>query len=55
MNGKRPKIRFPEFTDDWEQCRLSDIIIEKLSNGIINKPGDSTSVIKHINVTPCAS
>ena len=25
-NGnKAPKIRFPEFTDDWEQCKVSDI------------------------------
>lgn len=22
---KRPELRFPEFTDDWEQCKLGDI------------------------------
>ena len=22
---KTPKLRFPEFTDDWEQRKLSDI------------------------------
>ncbi len=25
-NEKRPKIRFPEFTDDWEQRKLGDVI-----------------------------
>ena len=25
MNYRKPKIRFPEFNDDWEQRKLSDI------------------------------
>lgn len=45
-----PEIRFAGFTDDWEQRKLSTIITEKLSNGVINKPGTEDSNVKHINV-----
>ena len=24
-----PKLRFPGFTEDWEQCKLSDILVER--------------------------
>lgn len=40
-NKKAPKIRFPEFTDDWEQCKLSDAI-EKLTGGASIAPEDYT-------------
>ena len=47
---KAPKIRFDGYTEDWEQCKLSAIITEKLSNGVINKFGTEDSNVKHINV-----
>ena len=25
---KKPKIRFAGFTDDWQQCKLGDMIID---------------------------
>ena len=51
QNGKKnPEIRFIGFTDDWEQRKLSAIITEKLSNGVINKSGTEDSNVKHINV-----
>lgn len=36
---KVPEVRFPEFTDEWEQRKLSDVI-EKLSGGASIKPTD---------------
>lgn len=45
-----PEIRFPGFTDAWEQCKLSEIITEKLSNGIINNQSSDATNVKHINV-----
>ena len=45
-----PEIRFPGFTDAWEQRKLSEIITEKLSNGIMNHPSEENTDIKHINV-----
>ena len=39
MNGKRPKIRFPEFTDDWEKRKLGDVIA-KLTGGASIAPDD---------------
>lgn len=47
---KAPKIRFDGYTEDWEQRKLSAIITEKLSNGVINKSGTEDSNVKHINV-----
>ena len=47
---KAPKIRFDGYTEDWEQRKLSAIITEKLSNGVINKFGTEDSNVKHINV-----
>ena len=32
-NKKAPEIRFPEFTDDWEQRKLGDVIAE-LKSGV---------------------
>ena len=34
---KVPKIRFPEFTDEWEPCKLGDETIEILAGGDIDK------------------
>lgn len=47
---KFPEIRFPEFTEAWEQRKLGDIVIEKLSNGVINHHAETTTDVKHINV-----
>ena len=35
--GKRPKIRFNGYTDDWEQRKLGDEAIEMLAGGDIDK------------------
>lgn len=43
---KAPKIRFDGYTEDWEQRKLSAIITEKLSNGVINKSGTEDSNAK---------
>ena len=47
---KVPDIRFDGFTDDWEQRKVSEIAIEKLSNGIMNNQSDDETGVKHINV-----
>lgn len=46
----KPKIRFKGFTDEWEQRKVSEIAIEKLSNGIMNNQSDEETGVKHINV-----
>ena len=51
QNGaKVPEIRFDGFTYDWEQRKLSEIAIEKLSNGIMNKQANDETGLRHINV-----
>ena len=45
-----PEIRFKGFTDAWEQRKVSEIAIEKLSNGIMNNQSDDETGVKHINV-----
>ncbi|MCL2576793.1 MAG: restriction endonuclease subunit S [Defluviitaleaceae bacterium] len=45
-----PEIRFKGFTDAWEQRKLGEIITEKISNGIMNRPGRNEQNTKHINV-----
>ena len=39
VKKKVPELRFPGFTDDWEERKLSGII-EKLSGGASIKPTD---------------
>ncbi len=46
----KPTIRFEGYTDDWEQRKVSEIAIEKLSNGIMNNQSDDETGVKHINV-----
>ncbi len=48
--AKVPELRFPGFTGDWEQRKLSEITTEKLSNGIMNHPSEENTDVKHINV-----
>lgn len=47
---KVPEIRFPGFTDDWEQLKFSDIVTEKLTNGVMNQQTETVTDVKHINV-----
>ena len=46
----KPDIRFKGYTDEWEQRKVSEIAIEKLSNGIMNNQSDDETGVKHINV-----
>ena len=48
--GNTPNIRFKGFTDDWEQRKVSEIAIEKLSNGIMNNQVNDETGLRHINV-----
>lgn len=45
-----PEMRLPGFTEAWEQRKVSEIAIEKLSNGIMNNQSDGETGVKHINV-----
>ena len=45
-----PEIRFKGYTNAWGQCKLGEALSEKVSNGIMNKPGRNELNIKHINV-----
>lgn len=45
-----PEMRLPGFTEAWEQRKVSEIAIEKLSNGIMNNQSDDETGVKHINV-----
>ena len=47
---KVPEIRFEGFTGDWEQRKVSEIAIEKLSNGIMNNQVNDETGLRHINV-----
>ena len=47
---EKPEIRFKGYTDEWEQRKVSEIAIEKLSNGIMNNQSDDETGVKHINV-----
>ena len=47
---EKPKIRFKGYQEDWEQRKVSEIAIEKLSNGIMNNQSDDETGVKHINV-----
>ena len=45
-----PEIRFKGFANTWEQRKLGEVVSEKISNGIMNRPGRSELNAKHINV-----
>ena len=40
QNLKAPKLRFPGFTDDWEQRKLRDIVTYKNGKGHENNQSD---------------
>ena len=46
----KPKLRFEAFNEELLYYKLRDIVIEKMSNGIINKQSDKITDVKHINV-----
>ena len=51
QNGEKvPEIRSDGFTEDWEQRKVSEIAIEKLSNGIMNNQVNDETGLRHINV-----
>lgn len=45
-----PKLRFKAFSDELSHYALMDIIVEKPSNGIMNRQSDKVTAVKHINV-----
>lgn len=47
-----PKLRFPEFRDagEWKEYYLSDVALEKLSNGVFNDPKKVGNGYKLVNV-----
>ena len=51
QNGKSvPEIRFAGCTDAWEQRKVSELAVEKLSNGIMNNQTNDETGVRHINV-----
>lgn len=45
-----PEMRLPGFTEAWEQRKVSEIAIKKLSNGIMNNQVNDETGLRHINV-----
>lgn len=45
-----PELRFPEFSEAWKQRKLGEIVSQKISNGLMNRPGRNALLVKHINV-----
>ena len=45
-----PRLRFKAFSDELSHHTLMDIIVEKPSNGIMNRQSDKVTAVKHINV-----
>ena len=45
-----PEIRFSGFTDAWEQRKIGDIVSQKINNGLMNRPGENSLHVRHINV-----
>lgn len=46
-----PVLRVSRSSKPWNVIKIKGIITEKLSNGIINHPGNEDSFVRHINVT----
>ena len=47
-----PKLRFPGFTEDWEQRKLSDILVERNEQQIETSEYPLMSFVQGIGVTP---
>jgi len=52
-----PEIRLKGYSDAWKQRKLGEVLVESISNGIMNQLGQNELSIKHINVinlySPC--
>ena len=47
-----PKLRFPGFTEDWEQRKLSDILVERNEQQVETSEYPLMSFVQGIGVTP---
>ena len=45
---KVPKIRFPEFTEEWERCKLGDVV--DVYDGVHQTPSDTKSAVMFLSV-----
>lgn len=45
-----PEVRFVGFTGNWERRKFSNIVTEKLTNGIMNQQSEESTDTRHINV-----
>ena len=34
----QPKLRFPQYTNEWKKCSLASIIVDKPKNGFSPEP-----------------
>lgn len=52
-NGERyPELRFPGFTDAWEQCKLSDILVERNEQQVETNEYPLMSFVQGYGVIP---
>lgn len=51
---KAPKLRFKGFTDDWEQCKLGDVFVERNQKTVADENYPLCSFIAHKGVVPKA-
>ena len=51
-NKKTPKLRFKGFADDWEQHKLSDILVERNEQHVETSEYPLMSFVQGIGVTP---
>ena len=52
-NGERyPELRFPGFTDAWEQCKLSDILVERNEQQVETNKYPLMSFVQGYGVIP---
>lgn len=49
---KAPKLRFKGFTDDWEQCKLRDVFVERNQKTVADENYPLCSFIAHKGVVP---
>ena len=47
-----PKLRFPGFTEDWEQCKLSDVLVERNEQQVETREYPLMSFVQGLGVTP---
>ena len=47
-----PKLRFPGFTEDWEQCKLSDILVERNEQQVETNEYPLMSFVQGYGVIP---